>query len=144
MDAGVAAGQRFLGFIPEPENQAALVAYISRSRRAPNPHLGRNPEAAARGEGLFRRARCIACHPSPAFTDLKAHDLGFASETDLRSRFDTPSLRECYRTAPYLHDGRADTLHDLFQNHNPHDRHGRTSDLAPDELDDLVEYLRSL
>ncbi|MFV2070468.1 MAG: hypothetical protein ACC645_26170 [Pirellulales bacterium] len=67
-----------------------------------------------------------------------------AAETDLRSRFDTPTLRECYRTAPYLHDGRVATLREIFTNHNPHNLHGLTGNLSQDELDELVAYLRSL
>ena len=49
-----------------------------------------------------------------------------------------------WRTAPYLYDGRADTLESLFREHNPDDLHGETSDLSDAELKDLVEYLRSL
>jgi cytochrome c peroxidase len=67
-----------------------------------------------------------------------------SGKTDLRSRFDTPSLRECYRTAPYLHDGRAGTLRQIFTEHNPKNLHGLTSGLTDVELDDLIEYLRSL
>jgi len=144
MDAAVRAGQRFLGFLPEPENHEALMAYLSNSRLSPNPHRGRDSEAERRGEKVFRRARCVTCHPSPEFTDLKTHDLGFAGPTDLRSRFDTPSLRECYRTGPYLHDGRVETLRELFTVHNPEDLHGRTSGLSAAELDDLLVYLRGL
>lgn len=75
---------------------------------------------------------------------MKAHDLGLAAETDLRSRFDTPSLREVYRTAPYLHDGRAATLREIFSEHNSNDLHGRTSGLSEQETDDLLHYLMSL
>ena len=144
MDAAVAAGQRFLGFLPEPEKHRALMAFIGTPRRAPNPYRNHKPEAVKRGERVFFKARCHVCHPPPLFTDLRKHDLGLAAETDLRSRFDTPSLRECYRTGPYLRDGRAATLREIFTRHNPNDRHGRTSKLTEAELDDLIEYVRSL
>ena len=110
MDAAVAAGQRFLGFLPKPENHAALLAYLGDPPRAPNPHLGQAPESSRRGKTLFHRARCHVCHPAPKYTDLRKHDVGLAATTDLRSRFDTPSLRDCYRSGPFLHDGRAETL----------------------------------
>ena len=58
--------------------------------------------------------------------------------------FDTPSLIGVYRSAPYLHDGRAATLRDVLTTHNRDDRHGKTSRLGPGQLDDLIEFLKSL
>jgi YVTN family beta-propeller protein len=144
MDAAVRAGQRFLGSIPDPENHRALMAFLGNPRRAPNPYRTRDPAAVERGRKIFARARCVACHPAPVYTDLKQYDVGLAGPTDLRSRFDTPSLRECYRTAPYLHDGRARSLREIFTDHNPQDLHGRTNGLSVDDLEDLLEFLRSL
>ncbi|MFV2067228.1 MAG: beta-propeller fold lactonase family protein [Pirellulales bacterium] len=144
MDAAVAAGQRFLGFLPKPENHRALMTFLSSPPRPPNPYRLEDPERIQTGRQVFFRARCDACHPPSRFTDLRKHDLGLAAETDLKSRFDTPSLRDCYRTAPYLHDGRAATLREIFLQHNPNDTHGRTSRLTPDELDALLAYVRSL
>jgi cytochrome c peroxidase len=97
-----------------------------------------------RGRKLFTVAGCDACHPAPFFTDLKFHDLGFGTPNDFRNRFDTPSLKSTYRTAPYLHDGRAADLHSLFTEHNPADLHGRTKGFTKQELDDLIAYVRSL
>jgi YVTN family beta-propeller protein len=146
-DTAVMAGQRFLGFLPDQEVQKALMEYIGNPRRAPNPYRLLDPPAIERGRKVFFRARCDACHTPPLFVDLKQHDVGlsgFTSEADFRSRFDTPSLRECYRTAPYLHDGRAATLHDVLTVHNPRNEHGMTRGLTSGERDDLVAYLRSL
>ena len=53
-------------------------------------------------------------------------------------------MREVWRTAPYLHDGRAATMEEVFTRFNPEDQHGYTSDLSPQELKDLVEYVNSL
>lgn len=144
MDAAVAAGQRFLGFLPDPDNHLALMAFIGTPRRAPNPYVDHDPEAVRRGKRVFRKAGCLTCHPAPLYTDLRKHSLGLVTETDLKSHFDTPSLRECYRTGPYLRDGRATTLEDIFTQFNPDDRHGRTSKFTEAEMDDLVSYLRSL
>ena len=58
--------------------------------------------------------------------------------------FDTPSLRELWLTAPYLHDGRATTLRELLTTFNPSDRHGRTSGLSEDELTALEAFLLGL
>ncbi|MBI2920111.1 MAG: beta-propeller fold lactonase family protein [Planctomycetes bacterium] len=144
MEAAIAAGQRFQGFLPVPENHKALVEYLGNPERAPNPYRTRNPEALQRGEAVFRAAGCDVCHPAPKFTDMKLHDLGFGTPDDYRSRFDTPSLRETLRGGPWLHDGRAPTLRSIFTDHNPKDLHGRTKGLSPQELDDLIAYLRSL
>lgn len=144
MEAAIAAGQRFQGFLPVPENHRALVEYLGNPERAPNPHRARNTEALRRGEAVFKSAGCDVCHPAPKFTDMKLHDLGFGMPDDYRSRFDTPSLRETLRGGPWLHDGRAPTLKSIFTDHNPKDLHGRTKGLSPQELDDLIAYLRSL
>ncbi len=145
--AGVMAGQRFLGFLPDDDVQKALMEFLGRPRHAPNPYRHEDVEAVARGERVFYRARCDACHIAPLFTDTKTHDIGLTghtSDVDFRSRFDTPSLLNCYRTAPYLHDGRAATLLEIFTAHNPLNAHGLTGGLSSRELNDLVAYLRSL
>jgi cytochrome c peroxidase len=59
-------------------------------------------------------------------------------------RFDTTALRGLWDSAPYLHDGSAATLRDVIVTRNVGDRHGRTTHLRADEVDDLVEFLRSL
>ena len=81
---------------------------------------------------------------APTYADNRKHDLGLAAETDLRSRFDTPSLRDCYRTAPYLHDGRALTLKEIFTEHNQSGFHGLVGGFSDKNLDDMVTYLRTL
>lgn len=58
--------------------------------------------------------------------------------------FDTPTLIELWRTAPYLHDGSAATLRDVLTTANPDDKHGKTSHLTADQLNDLIAYLLSL
>ncbi|TWW09458.1 hypothetical protein E3A20_14120 [Planctomyces bekefii] len=59
-------------------------------------------------------------------------------------RYDTPTLLGIYRSAPYLHHGRAATLHDVLTTANPKDQHGKTSQLTPAEINDLVEFLKAL
>ena len=141
---GIRAGQRFQGFVPVEHIQGPLVEYLSHPDRAPNPYREVNPGGIVRGKELFSVAGCSVCHPAPLFTDLKFHDVGFGSPNDYRNRFDTPTLRSVYRTAPYLHDGSAPDLRSLFAEHNPNDVHGRTKGFTTQELDDLVAYVRSL
>lgn len=57
--------------------------------------------------------------------------------------FDTPSLRGVNDTAPYLHDGSAATLQDVFFL-APKMVGEKATQLSPDDLDTLVTYLRSL
>ena len=59
-------------------------------------------------------------------------------------RYDTPTLLGVYRNGSWLHDGRAKTLDDVLTTHNKTDRHGVTSHLKNEELNDLAAFLRSL
>ena len=56
---------------------------------------------------------------------------------------DTPTLKGVWQTAPYLHDGRAATLVDIFTKYTK-DNMGRTSDLTDAELGQLARYLQEL
>ena len=114
----------------------------------PSPHLengGLSPSA-QRGKELFFRAdvRCAECHPAPLYSDLQCYNVGTRGALDRRDAFDTPTLVELWRTAPYLHDGRSATLTDVFTEQNAKDQHGVTSGLSEQELRDLVEFLLSL
>ena len=58
--------------------------------------------------------------------------------------YDTPMLLGLYRSAPYLHHGKAETLRDVLTTQNAGDKHGVTSQLSASEVDDLVAFLKSL
>jgi cytochrome c peroxidase len=76
---------------------------------------------------------------------MKLHDVGTVGKFDQATdRFDTPSLIEVWRSGPYLHDGRAVTIRDIFTTFQREDKHGNTSHLMPKQIDDLVEYVLSL
>lgn len=123
-----------------------LVAYLeSLPPPRPLPVKDEDKPAVARGRTLFQdKAACATCHPGPTYQDGKSHDIGTARPTDTQSRFDTPSLRGVARTAPYLHDGKAPTLADVFTKGNPKQQHGAAHTLSKEELADLIAYLRSL
>jgi cytochrome c peroxidase len=99
--------------------------------------------SAERGRRLFLDpARgCVHCHGGPALTisgrsaERSVFDVGTGKDVD------TPTLLELWDTAPYLHDGRAATLHDVLTTHNRQDRHGKTSDLDAGQLADLANFL---
>jgi hypothetical protein len=108
-----------------------------------------------RGKALFERAvdrfgkpipetnRCSYCHSGPKGTSQKSFDVGTKKPTDNSGLLDTPQLTNTALTAPYLHDGSARTLEEIWTVYNPEDKHGRTNDLTKDELNDLIEYLRT-
>jgi len=58
--------------------------------------------------------------------------------------FDTPTLAEIWRTGPYLHDGRAVTIEEVFTQFNKDDRHGVTSHLTKQQIEDLSAYMLSV
>jgi cytochrome c peroxidase len=58
--------------------------------------------------------------------------------------FDTPHLLSVADTAPYLHDGRALTLEELWTTYNTNDLHGVSSYMNKIQLNDLVEFLKTL
>jgi cytochrome c peroxidase len=129
-----------------PEEEAsALDEYLKSLKPTPSPHLvdGKLSESARRGRTVFRKAGCFSCHTGPMLTDLQKYDVGIGEGRDAGRLFDTPSLVELWRTAPYLYDGRAATVKDVVTTHNSQDKHGRTSDLSEDEIEDLVEFVLS-
>jgi cytochrome c peroxidase len=147
-ETAVRAGIKHILFTQQPEEVAAAIdAYLKSLKPVPSPHLarGRLSETVRRGEKVFSRAGCATCHPPPIFTDLHQYDVGtrrpFDRPTD---KFDTPTLVELWRTAPYLHDGSAATVRDVLTTRNPQDRHAKASHLTTQEIDDLCAYLLSL
>ena len=136
-EAAVRAGIRHILFAARPEAEAkAIDVYLSSLEPVRGP--AGDPKAIQRGAKLFAKAGCHACHPAPNYTNLRPVDLGSGT------RFDTPSLVEIWRTAPYLHDGRAADLRSVLTTHNPKDLHGTTSELSEQQILDLVSFLRSL
>jgi cytochrome c peroxidase len=70
-------------------------------------------------------------------------DVGTKKASDRSGMLKSAQLTNIALTAPYLHDGSARTLEEIWTVYNPEDKHGRTNDLTKDELNDLIEYLRT-
>jgi len=142
-----------------------LALYIGSLEPAPGRYRNRDgtySRAALRGRGIFfsPETGCAGCHPPPFYTDSgpraggpRLHDVGTGvsggeapdgDSPERESAFDAPSLVDLEHSAPYLHDGRAETLMDVFTRWNPEDRHGRTGRLAAAELSDLVAFIVSI
>lgn len=158
-------GMRFSKFVTRtevmsPHDLKALVGFItSEIEHPPNLYRSEGDEltpAQQRGKELFERTRtndgrviaerdrCINCHPPPNFTDRQLHDVGTATEIDRVTEFLTPHLNNIYESPPYLHDGRANTLEELWTVYNDDDEHGVANDMTKDQLNDLIEYLLSI
>jgi hypothetical protein len=146
-EIAVRSGIEHILFADRPEEEAvAIDAYLIALEPVPSPHLldGELNQAARRGQEVFERVNCDRCHPAPLYTDQKLHDVGTRGRYDYRDRFDTPTLVEVWRTAPYLHDGRYVTLNELFAE-GKHGLNGRQGNkITEQEIDDLVEYVLSL
>jgi YVTN family beta-propeller protein len=146
----VLASIRFLLFAIRPHEDAlAILEYIKSIEPEPSPMLinGKLSPAALRGQKLFKTAKCASCHSGELFTDKKKHLTGTAVgvEAEKLMEFDTPTLVEVWRTAPYLSRGQAATVLDvLSKKNNPNNQHGKTSDLTKKQLADLAEYVMSL
>ena len=134
----------------------ALAAYSNSHHFTLSPHAKPSlSHAAERGRKLFFSAqtKCAECHRGPFYTDSQPgqkfvkHDVGTGGDDPgekMGPAYDTPSLLGVYRTAPYLHHGQAATLAEVLTKCNPGDKHGKTSQLAPAQINDLVEFLKAL
>lgn len=148
--SAVRSGLEHILFTLQPPAVANTIdSYLKSLKPVPSPHLlnGRLSPAARRGKRLFHspETRCAQCHPPPLFTDLRPHAVGTGGPLDRDTdTFDTPTLIELWRTAPYLHDGSTPTLRDVLTFANKNDQHGLTSHLTADQILDLCEYLLSL
>jgi cytochrome c peroxidase len=115
---------------------------------------------------LFQgKAQCALCHQGFAMSDGGFHNIGLAKRDGVqdlgrftqvpirsaRGAFKTPTLRDIGRTAPYMHDGRYETLEQVVDHY---DRGGDAEEnrspnmqvlnLRSDEKRDLIEFLLSL
>jgi cytochrome c peroxidase len=142
-----------------PEQLSALDYYVTTIPRPPNWYrpLGATlTPAQRRGKEMFERTvtndgrvippndRCVTCHFPPYYTDRKKHNVGTEMPFDRAGDLDVPHLNNIYDSAPYLHNGMAATLEEIWTVHNPQDKHGVTNDMTKDQLNDLIEYLKTL
>ncbi|HEY2404474.1 MAG TPA: hypothetical protein VGI10_00620 [Polyangiaceae bacterium] len=142
----------------------ALTAYVNLALPLPIPPTT-DPTLVARGASVFTASGCGTCHAGPRFTDsgsgnptldltgtVVLHDVGtcvtsgafpdvahedLAGDPRDACAFDTPSLNGVASSPPYFHDDSAATLRDAVLRMP-------TPPTADDDIDALVEYLRSL
>jgi YVTN family beta-propeller protein len=130
------------GAKPATDQVHDLAAYLR--TLAPPPSLaslrGQADEAAVRrGRAVFEKQSCGSCHTPPAYTSEKTYHVGLKDEAG-QTAFNPPSLRGAGQGGPYFHDGRAATLEEVLGRY----WHQLQSELAKEELADLLSFLRSL
>ena len=141
------------------EELGDLVSYIKSIPLRPNRYRlpkGELTAAQERGRDIFERIRrkdgapipesnqCGFCHAGRHYTNQTQVDVGSGKWSDRSPIIDVPQLTNIALTAPYLHDGSARSLEEIWTVFNPKDTHGVTNDLVKDELNDLIEYLKTL
>lgn len=137
----VRAGFKFIQFFDITEEDAVCVdAYLKSLRPVLSPYLvdGELSDLAKEGRKIFEKLNCTECHSGPYYTDLKMHRIG--EDIEFEKGWDTPTLREVWRTAPYLFDGRAATMEEVFEIH----KHGIDKKVSKKEIKALTEYVNSL
>lgn len=131
---------------PEPtkDDLDALLAFLDTIDFVPPPGRPEEEKSVRRGQALFRRKACDACHVPPDYTTDEIFLVGLEDYGDPFRGFNPPSLRGVGRRSPYLHDGRAITLEQVFKYyHRPKKLNGKP-DFTEAELKDLIAFLNSL
>jgi YVTN family beta-propeller protein len=127
---------------------ADLVAFIKSIPLPPNRHLaadGQLSPAQERGKAVFFAKNCDTCHtPETHYTAKTSFDVGTAAKYDTSGLFDVPQLDRIYERPPYLHSGEALSLEEIWTKYNSSDKHGVTSNMSKEDLNDLVEFLKAL
>ena len=140
-EIAVRAGYNFIQFFDISEEDAVCVdEYLKALRPVPSPLLvnGELSDLAKEGRKVFEKLKCGECHSGPYYTDMKYHRIG--EDVEFEKGWDTPTLREVWRTAPYLFDGRAATMEEVFEVH----KHGIDKKVSKKDIEALVEYVNSL
>ena len=128
------------------EELDALAAFMASLKVSSSPYTIPLDEF-ERGQRVFTQLGCDTCHAPPLYTDMQLHDVGTGNpELERNShgrgtQFDTPSLLGIWATAPYFHDGSAQTLADVLRMGNEHNIADRISEK---ELQDLLSFLLGL
>ncbi len=145
VSADVATRKGFEGtqFFRISEYDASLVdTYLYYLQPVPSPYLvdGKLSANAQKGKKVFEDLGCGLCHSGEYYTDGLMHKIGDPNDFEQEDGWDTPTLIEVWRTAPYLFDGRAATMKDVFEEF----KHGIGTEVSKKDIDNLVEYVNSL
>ena len=159
----VQCGPRFARVLmrTEPFPDRELHDLTTFIKSLPPPRISRNADgkltqAQERGRAIFFATRtsggkeipvsnrCVTCHAPPLYTVRLPFNVGTKGSYDTTEAFDTPHLLGVADTAPYLHDGRAQSLEEIWTLYSTNDSHGVTSYMNKIQLNDLVTFLKTL
>jgi DNA-binding beta-propeller fold protein YncE len=128
-----------------PAQTAELVSYVGSLPITANPYReagGKLTEEAQRGEALFMgKAGCASCHLHRKDSPPQKAWVGTTPEGVL---LHPPRLEGVYDTDPYLHDGSAKTLEEIFTQHNSKHLHGKAHLLTESEMKSLLSYVKQM
>ncbi len=130
-ELAVHAGFKFIQFSDVDSTLKVRVDdYLKSLRPLPSPYLvnGELSEKAMKGRKVFEKVKCDDCHTGQYFTDMKMHRIG--DKIEFEAGWDTPTLIEVWRTAPYLFDGRAASIREVFSIY----KHGITEKIPEREI----------
>ncbi len=138
-ETAVAAGMKFIQFNTLSETQLSYIdEYLKSLQPLQSPYLmsdGVLTASAADGKAIFEQS-CASCHPAPLYTDLEKHNVNSNTFSGDTGDYDTPSLIEVWRTAPYMHDGSLYTIEEVARFFAP--------DLTDTQVAAVAEYVRSI
>jgi cytochrome c peroxidase len=149
---------------------ATMVSANSRYDRYVRNEGGELSSNEVEGEALFRQ-HCAPCHSSDLFTDQSFRNNGFSNENDIlrdpgrqeitlnpedRGKFKVPSLRNVAYTAPYMHNGKLNSLQEVLNFYSSGVQLSSTLDpllmqngqpginLSVDERSRIIDFLKTL
>jgi len=128
---------------PTEDIAAPMDTFLMRMKPVMSSHLvkGKLSPSAVRGKEIYERIGCDECHPAPLYTDNLFHNAGVEDPWDRTLDWNTPSLIEAWRTAPYGHIGSYDKIEEIIRLR----AHSLgASQLSEQEMEDLVEFVSSL
>ena len=148
-------GTKKAGLSPELDAMAAYVASLSKIPESPYTPTAKLSAKAKKGYKVFLAEKCYACHSGSSLTNSRVgqfylSDVGTLSKASgkrlngVLPGVDTPSLKGLWLTAPYLHDGSAASLKDIFQSKNKAKLHGSLTGLNRTEISYLSTLLMQL
>src|SRR6476620_11096297 len=123
-------------------------------------------ERAERGWNIFQSIKCNNCHDGILFTDQQYHNVGIGMDQkepdpgrgkvtnrpEDTGAFKTPTLRDIANSAPYFHDGSAQTLEEaldiMLAGGKPNEfldkKNLQARHPLPDQREALLDFLRAL
>lgn len=136
---------------PTPVEVRQMTDYVHSLPEPPNPYRAPNgdfTEEALRGKALFEgKAGCVTCHSDHLEGKGmagKAPANVWIGTTPAGVLLQPPHLQGVYDTYPYLHDGTAHTLEEVFSLRNANNLHGNAHKLSESEIKELLQYVREL